>query len=594
MSKVREGRVPMDAGQELVADTSSANGRRLTSGLTTRLILAYVERERGPAAVARVLREAGLECREEELRNEDAWFCFETKIRLFEAAGEVLEDPDIGLHIGAAALDLNVAAALKLALRAFGTPRVLYGNVGRATGKFTWAHRFEVLELSHGAARLEYRDISGVGYHPLDCQYNCGLLGCAPRIFGLPTATIEHSTCALEGAESCVYDIRWEEREPSLSRLAVGLSLGTAAGAGLAALVAPQLLPEALALPALGTGAVAVLSNLRLRRSQRTLKAQLRDQREVAERLSRSLNDLVSDLRIDEVLAKIIANGRAAIGGKEFALLLRDGDGLYCRSGSGISPRGIAVLERWGRETPELLTGPLAIDELEAVPGLRDLAADEATPIGSLCAVPLVFRDERLGALVALAHGPRAFLPEDLTMLRSYAAQAAIALADARMVEQLERMAREDPLTGLLNHREFHRAVESELKRAKRYGQPFALALLDVDGFKRINDRYGHAEGDRVLKGVAGEIGAMCRDSDVACRVGGDEFGLVLPNAGVEEAVAVVERIRARLEGGDEGITVSYGISRWPEDGPNKDLLLLKADMSMYDSKRARLARRER
>jgi diguanylate cyclase (GGDEF)-like protein len=207
--------------------------------------------------------------------------------------------------------------------------------------------------------------------------------------------------------------------------------------------------------------------------------------------------------------------------------------------------------------------------------------------MGSLCSVPLVFKDERLGALVALAHGPRAFLPEDLTMLGSYAAQAAIALADARMVEELERMAREDPLTGLLNHREFHRAVESELKRAKRYGRRFAIVLLDVDGFKRINDRHGHAEGDRVLKGVAVEIAAMCRSSDIACRVGGDEFGLVLPESGPEEASAVLDRISARLEGRFEGITLSFGISRWPEDGPNKDLMLLRADMAMYACKRA-------
>lgn len=565
--------------------------RRQTSGLTSRLILNYVERSRGRRAVADMLRRAGLEDREERFRDENYWFDFGTKIRLFEAAAEELDDPDVALHIGAAALELNVASGVKLALRAFGSPRLVYANIVSASGKFTWAHTWEVIELGPGHAQLRYADVSGVGYHALDCQYNRGLLSCIPEMFGSAAARIDHRLCALDGSDACVYEITWEARG-NRKRPAVALALATAGTVGPAAIAAPGLLPAAIALPAAGAALLSYLEHSRLRRICRSLKTEVTEQRDASDRLSGSLRDLMSDLRTDEVLDKITANAKAAVGGKEFVLLVSERKGV-CRSrGSNLAPNRLLALEQWAARTPAVFEAPMTIDDLGAAPGLVPLALDPSMPLGSLCAAPLIFKGERLGALVALAYGPRAFLPRDTTLLQSYAAQAAAALSNARLVGRLETLARQDPLTELLNHREFHETIEREIGRCERGDDVFSVILLDLDGFKRVNDNAGHAEGDQLLREVASAIRQESRAGDVACRIGGDEFGLVLPRSGADDATSIMERLESALGSLDAPVRASFGIAAWPQDGPTKDLLLLRADMALFALKSARGDRR--
>src|SRR4051794_29562974 len=181
-----------------------------TSGMTSRLILAYVDRKGGPSAVERVLRLCGLEEVEADLRSESHWFSFATKIRLFQAAADVLDDPYVPRHIGEQAIELNVGEALKLTLRALGSPRLVYENVVRANGKFSSTARMDLLEASSSHARIAYVDITGTPFHPLDCQYNQGMLSCVPKLFGLPLARVSHPICAGDGGDACVYDMSWE------------------------------------------------------------------------------------------------------------------------------------------------------------------------------------------------------------------------------------------------------------------------------------------------------------------------------------------------------------------------------------------------
>src|SRR4051794_37120959 len=138
--------------------------RRETSGVTTRLILSYVEREHGRGGVEELLRIAGLEGREEGLRDENHWFSWEAKIALLDAAAEVLGDPQAGRKIGAAGLDFNLAQGVKLSLRALGTPWLIYRNIVRASSKFTLCHRMEADHVGPRNARIRYVDISGRGY----------------------------------------------------------------------------------------------------------------------------------------------------------------------------------------------------------------------------------------------------------------------------------------------------------------------------------------------------------------------------------------------------------------------------------------------
>jgi hypothetical protein len=270
-----------------------------TSGLTSRLILAYVERERGPDAVKEVLRQCGLADQEAELRNENHWFDFNTKIRMFEAASVTLDDPEVALHIGAAALDLNVAFAVRLALRAFGSPRLVYENVVRASGKFTWAHTWDVLEISSAHARLRYRDVAGVGYHRLDCQYNQGLLACATELFGLSPAEVAHTQCAVDGAQACVYDLRWTELGLSIPFIATTVAVASAAGVALLATLAPPFLPAAAAIPPTVAAHFWRRESLRLRRRAHGLEQEVEEQKDVAGRC-RSMSARISRLILAE------------------------------------------------------------------------------------------------------------------------------------------------------------------------------------------------------------------------------------------------------------------------------------------------------
>jgi len=142
-----------------------------------------------------------------------------------------------------------------------------------------------------------------------------------------------------------------------------------------------------------------------------------------------------------------------------------------------------------------------------------------------------------------------------------------------------------DPLTGLLNHGAFHSAVEVELDRRRDSTRPFSVVMLDLDGFKEVNDLRGHAEGDRLLREVAEAIRDAPRDGDVAARVGGDEFALLLREADGPSATAVAERVRESIRERGTGIDASFGVGTWPADGPSKNLMLLRADTALYAAK---------
>jgi diguanylate cyclase (GGDEF)-like protein/putative nucleotidyltransferase with HDIG domain len=562
--------------------------RRETSGVTSRLMLCLVERECGPEGVDLMLRRAGLEHERDQLLDENHWFSWEKKIALLEAAAEVLgESPaEAGRRIGAAALDFNLAQGVKLSLRALGSPRLIYKNIVRASSKFTQTHRMEAVEVGTHHARIRYFDVSGRGYHPGDCGLNVGYLSSAPVLFGLPPARISHPVCARDGGDSCVYDIRWED---GASRLRKALGAGAAAVATLGGAVAfaPALTAEAGGLAA-AILALAGAREWRFReRRYRLLEQKAAHNADGAQRLEQSLRDLVSDLRVDEVLEKITRNAQAAVGGKEFALLVHDEGAMTCRSSSGLPARATRALEEWATARTDGLSAATLLDDLTQVPELAALPADREQPLRSLCAAPLISRADRAGVLVALSNGVSGFLPNDVALLESYATQAAIALGNARMYETQAALATRDPLTELFNHREFHESVARELERCRRHGGGLAVILFDLDGFKAVNDTRGHAAGDRVLRAVAAALSGSARTSDLAYRIGGDEFALLLPDTSGREAIAAAERAAEAMGAAEARIGVSYGIAEWPHAGPSKDTLLACADMNLYAMKNA-------
>jgi diguanylate cyclase (GGDEF)-like protein len=565
----------------------AAIASHLTSGLTSRLILAYVEREGGRAGVDALLRAADLGVPEERLRDETQWFGFQTKIALLEAAQEVLEDPEAARHIGAAAFETNVFPGLKLALRTFGSPRLVYAQLPRVARKFTWAHAFEVVELSDAHARLEYTDVSGVGYHQADCDYTLGILPTATTLFERRPAHVRHVACALRGAASCVYDLSWEVPSASLEHAGKWLAGSAVAGCAAQAL-RPSGLPVAACVAVLGAVSVGRRALAARRQEHRCLEMALRDQREGSERLGASLREMVSDLRADEVLSHIIANAQTAATGREFALLTAEGSAFHCRRSSRVPSDMLAALEDWAAGEPAALSAPLTIDDLDGHPELAALTGDERLPVGTLHSVPLVFRDATLGLLVALGHGSDPLVEHERWALDAYAAQAAVALANARLFERLGELAKRDSLTGLLNHGQFHEGLDQGLDRAERYGHQLSVVMFDLDGFKRLNDDFGHAEGDRVLREVAHTLQASCGANDSAYRVGGDELAMVLSNSAATRARAVAREVSVAVQELNVGVTISYGIGEWPQDGPSKALLLFNADRALYAVKAKR------
>jgi len=159
-------------------------------------------------------------------------------------------------------------------------------------------------------------------------------------------------------------------------------------------------------------------------------------------------------------------------------------------------------------------------------------------------------------------------------------------------VETVRRLAVTDDLTGLPNHRRFKEELDREVARHLRFDSSLCLVFLDIDHFKRVNDTYGHAEGDLVLQDIARELQLGVRAVDTACRYGGEEFGVILPNTDMEAAVAVAERLRAAVAGqtmGKEGqhVTLSAGVAILPADGVTAQELLECADARLYRAKEA-------
>ena len=171
-------------------------------------------------------------------------------------------------------------------------------------------------------------------------------------------------------------------------------------------------------------------------------------------------------------------------------------------------------------------------------------------------------------------------------------------LRSPRMVEiekywEIERLAITDPLTGLPNRRRFCVCAYSELRRAARYSLPTSLLFLDLDDFKETNDRFGHRDGDRVLREVAELLIRAIREVDVAARYGGEEFAVLLPETAKDGAAAVAERIRCSVEerfssskaGPGLDLTISGGLASFPVDGCNLEILLSRADEALYAAK---------
>lgn len=166
-------------------------------------------------------------------------------------------------------------------------------------------------------------------------------------------------------------------------------------------------------------------------------------------------------------------------------------------------------------------------------------------------------------------------------------ALAAEVAGPRRIEEEARSLSMSDPLTGMGNYRKLINVLEAEIKRSERTKKPFLFFLVDLDGLKKINDTYGHLAGNRALCRLANVLRLHCRNIDTAARYGGDEFALIVPEAGVEAAPQLADRIARRLGGDGDlpALSVSIGVAVWPQDGTTLEALLRAADSALYEMK---------
>jgi diguanylate cyclase (GGDEF)-like protein len=215
--------------------------------------------------------------------------------------------------------------------------------------------------------------------------------------------------------------------------------------------------------------------------------------------------------------------------------------------------------------------------------------------VHSFLGVPVVFRDRATGLIALYNSAAAVFTEEDARVAELFSSQVAIALDNSRKVEQMEKQAITDELTGLDNRRAFFLTGEREIGRARRYRRPLALIFFDIDDFKKVNDTHGHLVGDQVLQVLTKLVTKTTRGTDIVCRYGGEEFIVLMPEANREEGLAMAERLRQEISrmtvvttAGTLSLTVSLGVAELgPEEDENLAALISRADRAMYQAKAA-------
>ncbi len=241
---------------------------------------------------------------------------------------------------------------------------------------------------------------------------------------------------------------------------------------------------------------------------------------------------------------------------------------------------------------------PLLVQDTARQPGLR---RERQYPYASrsFVSVPLREADHALGVLhLTEREGEGVFTPGDLRLLERLSLQASGAISKIRLEEEVRSLriaSAMDHLTGVHNRRFLEEQLAIEFQRASRFGQPLAVAMLDLDHFKQLNDAMGHAYGDKVLRAIADLIRQQLRSVDIIARYGGDEFVLVLPGTGAAGAINTAEKIRAHVSGAGEQVgllsdleqacSLSVGVCVYPEMANSADDLLRRADQALLRAK---------
>jgi diguanylate cyclase (GGDEF)-like protein len=306
-------------------------------------------------------------------------------------------------------------------------------------------------------------------------------------------------------------------------------------------------------------------------------------------------HELLADQSLDTLLERIADAVRALVPYHELVIYEADNGRRL------LSP--VLVRSQWAKEIVEDVTGfgvgitGWAVEHREPVhtnaahldPRVRIVPGTPIEP-EALIVVPLIARGVLKGALNIYRVGDDVeFDADEFELAKRFGDAAALALDNAHIRERLEHQAQTDGLTGLFNHRYFHERLRAELQRASRLRLPVGVLMLDIDDFKRVNDVYGHATGDEVLVELAATLRKSTRGSDVVCRIGGEEFAVIMPDTDSASASRLAERMRRRVGarefGGVGTLELSMGFAEGPAHASNPRELIACAETAMMSAK---------
>lgn len=324
-----------------------------------------------------------------------------------------------------------------------------------------------------------------------------------------------------------------------------------------------------------------------------------------AERLARGEVEIMLEafdaftarLDFDEIVAHLEAFMKRLVPFDRSEVYFFDGDVLRLhrlggevsdgkRVGETITPAvSLAEMRQTGRPLLVPDTGAIA----PSVSGVWRISPQATTWM----AVLMSAHGQQVGCITMGSRETDAFGPSMMRLVQAIANEAAVAFVNARLFQEVWKHSILDPLTGLLNRRCFNTAAQVEFDRSRRYALSLSAIMMDIDHFKRVNDRYGHAEGDRVLVAVATVCGCGLRSMDLFARYGGEEFCILLPETPLEGALNLAERLRADVAGmsfetntARFAVTASFGVATFQACIDSVGTLLIRSDQALYDAKR--------
>jgi diguanylate cyclase (GGDEF)-like protein len=335
----------------------------------------------------------------------------------------------------------------------------------------------------------------------------------------------------------------------------------------------------------------AVAKQARLQRDERARAQELLDRTAAIYEVARTIN---ANLDLEQLVAQLAQIAARECAADAVRVVLLSGDGEpHVRAVAGR-----AEILGEGDQSLEAVTWVLKHEETLAIKAGRPAPKDAPQVrapggVDHYLAAPMIGRG-RLAGAIELASCGEGFRDADQDLLSVIAAQAAVAIENARQYGRAQLLAMTDPLTGMWNHAEFHERLREEIARAQRHGRPVSLLFADVDNFKAFNDLHGHRLGDELLRQVAARIQSAVRGSDIAARYGGDEFGVILPETPVQGASVGSDNLRRavatepfRVGGHRVNVTISGGVAAYPEDGATAEELIDACDLALGEAKRS-------